>query len=250
MIDDNGRHEMEQLPNLFKFGYRTTMKLLSRRTIMAAFVSLSASLTFLPVSQAFAAPAKATAPASQPSAPATWLILGDSLSAEYGLKRGSGWVALLEAQLKKDNRAVQVFNASISGETTAGGKTRLPSLLVKLQPKVVVIELGGNDALRGLDTAATEANLAFMISESQKIKAKVLLIGMKLPPNFGTQYGNQFEAMFKKLAKNGVALVPFFLEGFGEDLNYFQADRIHPTQAAQPKMLANVWPALTKLAKE
>jgi acyl-CoA thioesterase I len=240
---------MEQLLNLFEYGYAKTMKLLSRRAIMAAFMSLSASLTFLPVSRAISAPA---VPASRPSAQATWLILGDSLSAEYGLKRGSGWVALLEAKLKKDNRAVQVFNASVSGETTAGGKTRLPSLLAKLQPKVVLIELGGNDALRGLNMASTEANLAFMISESQKIKAKVLIIGMKLPPNFGTEYGSQFEAMFKNLAKNGiadVALVPFFLEGFGEDLSYFQADRIHPTEAAQPKMLANVWPTLTKLAK-
>jgi acyl-CoA thioesterase I len=220
------------------------MKFLSRRAIMAAFMWLSASLTLLAVSATIAAPA------SQTSAQATWLIMGDSLSAEYGLKRGTGWVALLEAQLKKDNRAVQVFNASISGETTAGGKTRLPSLLPKLRPKVVVIELGANDALRGLNMAATEANLAFMISESQKIKAKVLLIGMKLPPNFGTQYGSQFESMFKKLAKNGVELVPFFLEGFAEDLSYFQADRIHPTEAAQPKMLNNVWPALTKLARE
>jgi acyl-CoA thioesterase I len=207
---------------------------------MASFGSAIAALTFLLPAQAFAAP---------PNKP-TWLIMGDSLSAEYGLKRGTGWVALLEAQLKQDKREVQIFNASISGETTAGGKTRLPSLLTKHKPQIVVIELGGNDALRGLDMASTQANLAEMISASQKINAKVLLIGMKLPPNFGKTYGEKFEDMFKKLAKtgNGIALVPFFLEGFGEDLGYFQADRIHPTEAAQAKMLKNVWPILSKMA--
>jgi acyl-CoA thioesterase I len=202
--------------------------LLFRRAIMASFGSVLAALTFLLPSQAFAAP---------PNKP-TWLIMGDSLSAEYGLKRGTGWVALLEAQLKQEKRDVQVFNASISGETTAGGKTRLNALLAKHKPQIVVIELGGNDALRGLDMATTQANLSEMIAASQKINAKVLLIGMK------------FEDMFKKLAKsgNGVVLIPFFLEGFGEDLSFFQADRIHPTEAAQAKMLKNVWPSLSKMA--
>jgi acyl-CoA thioesterase I len=218
----------------------TMRDLLLMRTIMAAFGSLLLALTFLLPVQAFAASA------DKP----TWLIMGDSLSAEYGLKRGSGWVALLEAQLKKDKRDIQVFNASISGETTSGGKTRLPSLLAKYKPQLVVIELGGNDALRGLEMASTRANLAEMIAASQKIKAKVLLIGMKLPPNFGKSYGEKFEGMFKTLANNGVTLVPFFLEGFGEDLSYFQADRIHPTEAAQPKMLANVWPALKQMSKD
>jgi acyl-CoA thioesterase I len=214
--------------------------LLFRQAIMAAFGSMLAALTFLSPVQAIEASADKS----------TWLIMGDSLSAEYGLKRGSGWVALLEAQLKKDKRDVQVFNASISGETTSGGKTRLPVLLAKHKPQIVVIELGGNDALRGLDMASTQANLTEMIAASQKIKAKVLLVGMKLPPNFGKTYGEKFEGMFKALANNGVVLVPFFLEGFGEDLSYFQADRIHPTEAAQPKMLANVWPALKKMSKE
>jgi acyl-CoA thioesterase I len=210
---------------------------------MAVFMSMNISLTFLLGSDVFAVPAN---PALSPP---TWLIMGDSLSAEYGLTRGRGWVALLDAQLKRDKRDVQVFNASVSGETSAGGKTRLPALLAKLKPQVVIIELGGNDALRGLNMAATQQNLATMIKDSQKINAKVLLIGMKLPPNFGSTYGEQFEAMFKKLADNGVALVPFFLEGFGEDLSYFQADRIHPTEAAHPKMLANLWPVLKQLVK-
>jgi acyl-CoA thioesterase I len=220
-------------------GY-TMRDLLFRRPIMAFFMSALAALTFLSPVHAIAAPA------DKP----TWLIMGDSLSAEYGLKRGSGWVSLLEAQLKKDKRDVQVFNASISGETTSGGKTRLPSLLAKHKPQIVVIELGGNDALRGLDMTSTQANLTEMITASQKVKAKVLLVGMKLPPNFGKSYGEKFEGMFKALANNGVTLVPFFLEGFGEDLSYFQADRIHPTEAAQPKMLANVWPALKQMSKD
>jgi acyl-CoA thioesterase I len=220
-------------------GY-TMRDLLFRRAIMASFTSALATLTFLSPVQAIAAP---------PDKP-TWLIIGDSLSAEYGLKRGSGWVSLLEAQLKKDKRDVQVFNASISGETTSGGKTRLPSLLAKHKPQIVVIELGGNDALRGLDMTSTQANLTEMITASQKVKAKVLLVGMKLPPNFGKSYGEKFEGMFKALEKNGVMLVPFFLEGFGEDLSHFQPDRIHPTEAAQPKMLANVWPALKQMSKD
>jgi acyl-CoA thioesterase I len=212
---------------------------LFKRVIMASFGAALAVLTFLLPSPALAAP----------TIKPTWLIMGDSLSAEYGLKRGSGWVALLEAQLKKDKHDVLVFNASISGETTSGGRTRLPSLLAKHKPQIVVIELGGNDALRGLDMASTQANLSEMISASQKINAKVLLVGMKLPPNFGKAYADQFEGMFKKLAKNGVYLVPFILEGFGEDLTLFQADRIHPTEAAQPKMLANVWPTLRQMIK-
>jgi acyl-CoA thioesterase I len=123
-------------------------------------------------------------------------------------------------------------------------------LLAKHKPQIVVIELGGNDALRGLDMTSTQANLTEMITASQKVKAKVLLVGMKLPPNFGKSYGEKFEGMFKALEKNGVMLVPFFLEGFGEDLSYFQPDRIHPTEAAQPKMLANVWPALKQMSKD
>jgi acyl-CoA thioesterase I len=181
-----------------------------------------------------------------------WLIMGDSLSAEYGLKRGSGWVALMEEKLKTTKKNVLIQNASISGETTSGGKTRLPALLVKHKPSIVVIELGGNDALRGLDAANTEANLAAMIKASQNAGAKVMLIGMKLPPNFGKTYGQQFENIYTRLAEQGkstgIALLPFFLEGFGEDFALFQADRIHPKEAAQPKMLANVWPILERLA--
>jgi acyl-CoA thioesterase I len=181
-----------------------------------------------------------------------WLIMGDSLSAEYGLKRGSGWVALLDEKLKASKKTVSIQNASISGETTSGGKTRLPALLTKHKPSIVVIELGGNDALRGLDASNTEANLAAMIKASRTAGAKVMLIGMKLPPNFGKTYGQQFENIYTRLAEQNsadkIALLPFFLEGFGEDFTLFQADRIHPKEAAQPKMLANVWPILERLA--
>jgi acyl-CoA thioesterase I len=215
----------------------------SKRAFLTAIMS-----TF--VTTAFFAPLfqsnMASATSLKQKIPQTWLVMGDSLSAEYGLKRGTGWVALLEAKLRQEKSDVQVFNASISGETTSGGKSRLPSLLGKHRPSLVIIELGGNDALRGLDMAVTQQNLSAMIAESKKMGARVVLVGMQLPPNFGKQYSAKFEAMYKNLTNEGVSLVPFFLEGFGEDLSFFQADRIHPTEAAQPKMLANVWPVLKK----
>jgi acyl-CoA thioesterase-1 len=178
------------------------------------------------------------------------LVLGDSLSAEYGLKRGTGWVALLEQRLAQNKLPYEVVNASISGETSSGGATRLPGLLSKHKPRVVIIELGGNDALRGLDLRATQANLEAMVRASQAIGAQVLLVGMQMPPNYGRAYSEQFASIFKDVARTTkAALVPFFLEGFGEDLRFFQPDRIHPTMDAQPKMLDNVWPMLQPLLK-
>lgn len=176
------------------------------------------------------------------------LILGDSLSAEYGLPRGSGWVALLEQRLRKEGKEHRVINASISGETTAGGRTRLPALLTKHQPQVVVIELGGNDALRGLPLASTESNLREMIKAAQASKARVLVLGMQMPPNYGASYARSFEAVFEKASRSEQAsLVPFFLKNIGERIELFQADRIHPNEQAQPLMLDNVWPALRRL---
>ncbi|MDI9330740.1 MAG: arylesterase [Alphaproteobacteria bacterium] len=179
------------------------------------------------------------------------LVLGDSLSAEYGLSRGSGWVALLEQRLAAENRGWQVVNASISGETTAGGKSRLGALLKAHQPAVVVIELGGNDALRGLSLDSTRQNLQAMISASQQSGARVLLLGMQVPPNYGPDYSRQFSDMFAQLAqKNQVRRVPFFLQGLTEGAEihqWFQADRIHPNAQAQPRLLDNVWPELKKL---
>lgn len=176
------------------------------------------------------------------------LILGDSLSAEYGLPRGSGWVALLEQRLRKEGKEHRVINASISGETTAGGRTRLPALLTKHQPQVVVIELGGNDALRGLPLASTESNLREMIKAAQASKARVLVLGMQMPPNYGASYARSFEAVFEKASRSEQAsLVPFFLKNIGERIELFQADRIHPNEQAQPLMLDNIWPALRRL---
>lgn len=178
------------------------------------------------------------------------LILGDSLSAEYGLSRGSGWVSLLSRRLTEQRMNLEVVNASISGETTAGGRTRLPELLTRHKPSVVIIELGGNDALRGLALAATEANLADMARAARQAGAQVLLLGMMMPPNYGRAYAEAFAALFKRVStQEKTALHPFFLERIADRIEYFQADRIHPTEAAQPLLLDTVWPTLGRLLK-
>ncbi|MEO7390616.1 MAG: arylesterase [Ramlibacter sp.] len=181
----------------------------------------------------------------------TILILGDSLSAEYGLKRGTGWVALLEQRLAAQRIPARVINASISGDTTSGGRSRLPALLVQHQPVVVVIELGGNDALRGLPLPMTQDNLAQMTDQARKAGARVLLVGMQVPPNYGTDYANRFAALFDTVAKSHhAAVVPFLLKGVADGSDptrLFQADRIHPREAAHPQMLDNVWLELKKL---
>lgn len=179
------------------------------------------------------------------------LILGDSLSAEYGLARGTGWVALLEQKLHAEKRNAKVTNASISGETTSGGRSRLPALLQQHKPSVVVIELGGNDALRGLPLAGTLDNLRAMTQAAQAGGAKVLLLGMQMPPNYGKKYAQDFEQLFTQVAQERkAALVPSFLQGVADAANptaLFQADRIHPTAQAQPILLGNVWPQLVRL---
>lgn len=183
------------------------------------------------------------------SASKTILVLGDSLSAEYGIARGAGWVGHLEQRLQSEKSIdAKVVNASISGETTSGGRARLPGLLKQHQPDVVVIELGGNDGLRGLPLKAAESNLRDMIRQAQKSDAQVLLVGMQIPPNYGRAYTDRFFAMYAKLAReNKTALVPFFLEGIAERQQLFQADRIHPVAEAQPAMFENVWPHLKPL---
>jgi acyl-CoA thioesterase-1 len=185
------------------------------------------------------------------SAPvATILVLGDSLSAEYGISRGKGWVALLAARLRDERPDVGVINASISGDTTAGGRARLPALLQQVSPVMVVIELGANDALRGLDLASTQRNLEAMIQASQAVNARVVLVGMQIPPNYGPDYSTQFSVMFHQVAKrNNVSLVPFFLKGVADvpdAMSLFQPDRIHPREEAHPRMLSNVWPEIKK----
>ena len=188
-----------------------------------------------------------------PVRPQVILVLGDSLSAEYGLPRGTGWVALLEKRLAQDVIAATVVNASVSGETTSGGRSRLAALLTQHQPSQVVIELGGNDALRGLPLKNTEENLTWMVQTAQKSGAKVLLVGMQVPPNYGTDYANRFAATFTTVAKaRKVGVVPFFLKGVADGpdpTRLFQPDRIHPRAEAHPQMLANVWPELQKLLR-
>jgi len=184
------------------------------------------------------------------SASKTLLVLGDSISAEYGLPRDSGWVSLLQTRLSDDKLPVSVVNASISGETTAGGLTRLPGLLQQHKPAVLIIELGGNDGLRGLSLAATQSNLREMIKSADRIGARVLLLGMRVPPNYGPDYSKRFAAMYQGLARErNVKLVPFLFTGLEDTERFFQQDRIHPNQRAQTVMLDNVWPSLQSLLK-
>ncbi|HEY8099368.1 MAG TPA: arylesterase [Burkholderiaceae bacterium] len=182
------------------------------------------------------------------SASKTILVLGDSLSAEHGIERGTGWVALLEKKLEAEKINSTIVNASISGETTSGGMTRLPALLNKYHPDIVMIELGANDGLRGLSLSATEGNLYAMITAAKKAKAKVLLIGMRLPPNYGTDYAQRFSSMYGKEAKQTqTTLAPFLLAGIADKPELFQADHLHPIASAQPTILSNVWPYLKPL---
>ena len=175
----------------------------------------------------------------------TILVMGDSLSAEYGIARGAGWVKLLEEQLQKQSSRWTVFNASISGETTSGGLTRIPALLEQKKPGIVLLELGANDALRGLSVDQTEKNLRMMIQASKKSGAKVLLFGMQIPPNYGQDYTTQFKAIYSKLAKQEeVELLPFFMQGIASQKELFQADNIHPNEKAQTVLFRNVWGAM------
>lgn len=180
------------------------------------------------------------------------LVIGDSLSAEYGIQRGSGWVALLEQRLKETGHARwQVHNASISGDTTSGGLSRLPEALARTQPDIVILELGSNDALRGFDLNSTRDNLQKMIQLSHQAGADVLLVGMMIPPNYGRQYTDQFRQLFHDLAsEENVALVPFLLKGIETDASMFQQDRMHPNEKAQPILFENVWVALEPLLQK
>ena len=200
-----------------------------------------------------AADASATTKKPPSMKPFKILVLGDSLSAEYGLKRGSGWVALLEQKLAAEKITAVVVNASISGDTTSGGRSRLAALLTQHQPTHLVIELGANDALRGLPLPQTQDNLNHMAQTAQAAGAKVLLIGMQVPPNYGQDYTDRFAAVFTAVAKtHKTALVPFLLKGVADapdSLRLFQADRIHPREEAHPTLLANIWPELKKLLK-
>lgn len=179
------------------------------------------------------------------------LVLGDSLAAAYGIRSDDGWVSLLRGRLQQASPPREVVNASISGETTAGGLARLPKLLEEHKPAVVVVELGANDALRGLPLAAPRENLTRIITLSTQAGARVLLLGIEIPTNYGPQYRDGLRAMYRDLAAEfKLPLVPFLLDGVALDPDLMQADGLHPTAAAQPKLLDNVWPSLqTELAK-
>ncbi len=218
----------------------------SSLTARRAFVAHCSLLALLPL----AAPA---APAHAQGTKRTLLVVGDSLSAEYGIARGSGWVALLEKRITDEKLPAQVVNASISGDTTSGGRSRLPALLKQHKPRVVVIALGGNDALRGLPLDMTQANLSAMAHAAKAAGAKVLIAGIAVPPNYGRKYGEAFIRIFGTVSRaQGTALVPFLLAGVADAPNadeLFQPDRIHPTAQAHPKMLDNVWPVLRPLLR-
>lgn len=189
-------------------------------------------------------------PAAAQVASPVILVVGDSVSAGYGLPGGQGWVDLLAQKVKADDYRYRVVNGSISGDTTAGGNARLPALLAQHKPAIVIVELGGNDALRGGPLATTRSNLDAMVVAAQAAGARVLLIGMEMPSNYGPSYVRDFRALFADVAKtHRVPLVPAFFAGFGEDLALFQPDRIHPTAEAQPRLLNNVWPMLQPLLR-
>lgn len=186
---------------------------------------------------------------AQNAAP-TLLVFGDSLSAGYGLAREQAWPSLLESRLKDSGSAYVVVNASVSGETTAGGLSRLPLTLQQHKPKIVILELGANDGLRGLPIATMRKNLTTMINASKAAGARVLLVGMRLPPNYGIDYTTQFAESYTLLAKQKqVALVPFLFEGFADSPDAFQADHLHPTAAYQATMLNTVWQRLKPMLR-
>lgn len=176
------------------------------------------------------------------------LVLGDSLSAGYGLDRREAWVTLLEQRLQREGYRYDIVNASISGETTRGGRNRITRLLETHRPAVVIVELGGNDGLRGWPIDEIRGNLSYIIEQSRKQNALVLLAGMQLPPNYGPRYTRSFTHVYAEVAKqHNIALVPFFLEGLALNLTWFQPDGIHPSAQAQPVMLENVWRVLRPL---
>lgn len=209
---------------------------------LLATVAAAASLPALAASGGESAAATAGT-AARP----TVLVVGDSVSAEYGLRRGTGWVELLAQRLAQERPPLQVVNASVSGETTAGGRSRIDALLQRHRPVVVVLELGGNDALRGLDLRVTEANLDAMAAAATKAGARVLLLGMQVPPNYGRAYTDAFSALFGRVARRADAeLVPFFLEAIAARPEMFQPDRIHPNEAAQQLLFETAWPAMQR----
>ncbi|GAB2919056.1 arylesterase [Paraburkholderia jirisanensis] len=230
------------------------------RTAMLAAAFAPAVFTALLPASANAASAASTAASASATVAATAVaavaakpvivVLGDSISAEYGLPRDTGWVALMRRRLADERLDYSVANASISGDTTSGGRARLPTLLERLKPSIVIVELGANDALRGVPLSTTEDNLRTIIEQAQQKHAQVVLVGMYVPPNYGPDYSQKFHGVYIDLSKQlHVPLVPFLLAGIENKPDMFQADQIHPTQQAQPVLLNNVWPALQPLLR-
>ncbi len=223
-------------------------------TRMATLTTLTGSsvLASLAVAAAtsFISPTPANAAvAAEPQKPVI-IVLGDSISAEYGLPRDTGWVALLRRRLADKRIDYSVANASISGDTTSGGRARLPDLMARLKPSIVIVELGANDALRGVPLPTTEDNLRTIVESAQQGHAKVVLVGMYVPANYGPAYTQRFHEIYGTLAKAlNVQLVPFLLAGLENKPDMFQADQMHPTQQAQPVLLDNVWPVLQPLLR-
>lgn len=183
-----------------------------------------------------------------PAQARTILVVGDSLSAAFGMDTRAGWVALLEQRLVREKLDYTVVNASISGDITANGLARLPRLLARHQPAIVIVELGGNDGLRGLSLEQMKHNLTAMIGKARTRGARVLLVGIELPPNYGRRYTERFREVYRQIAREqNVPLVPFLLAGVGTDRTLMQADGIHPTPEVQPRMLDNLWPSLRPL---
>ncbi|ATB32638.1 arylesterase [Melittangium boletus] len=208
------------------------------RVLGQVVVTLAVGLAALGASAALGGPTR------------TVLVMGDSLSAAYGLAPEEGWVALTAARMAREYPGWRVVNASVSGETTAGGAARIEGELTRNRPEVVIIELGGNDGLRGLPLKQTRANLEKMVSAARAVGARVLLVGMRMPPNLGKAYTEGFAANFRTVAEtHQVSLLPFLLEPIAMDRASFQPDNIHPVAAAQPKLSDHVWPALAALLK-
>jgi len=182
---------------------------------------------------------------------ASIVVFGDSISAAYGIEVNKGWVAKLQQKLKQHKKSYQVINASVSGETTSGGLSRLPQVLSQYQPQILILELGGNDGLRGQPPKLMQQNLQKMIQQAKQQKIKVVLLGMKIPPNYGKAYNQAFEKAFVDVANTEqVPFVPFFLEGVGGNDDLMQADGIHPNEKGQDRLLQNVWPIMEKVWKQ
>tara|TARA_B110000438_G_scaffold87855_1_gene87334 strand:+ start:327 stop:977 length:651 start_codon:yes stop_codon:yes gene_type:complete len=189
-----------------------------------------------------------TGTATPPTKSTTIMVYGDSLSAGYGLPQKTGWVSMLKTQLKKQQAVYQIINASISGETTLGGLNRIEQALKRHHPNIVIVELGANDGLRGLPIKSIHDNLEAIVKACKQNKASILLVGMRLPPNYGAAYTKKFSAIYQKIAKrHELKLVPFLLAGFGDKPEYFQEDKMHPNKNAQEKILNNVWKVLHKM---